>query len=383
MKRLIFKALFPTLCIISILFSCCSFSVSAVDVVVTPNRSEPMYSDTAGYFALIYEFNNGSYGCYVFDWHFAASSTSFVAPVMNIDYDNDSITFSCSPQSSGYLFLTIYQQNSTTNKYPLYYRSYNSGEDVSYTFNLSTDLTYWTYQAKGNFGKINNNSGNGISNTFSILWDEQEDIYNAIYDNLEVLSEYLSNIDNSAYYCTEYLDSIEFILANLFNTAEGINENLLTSIELLNTAVTKIDNILSECEYTNEQLAEFFDFLYTFIQEDLYYFLENQDVLLSSIDGGISSINQKLKQLLDGPKEGFTESPTLSDKQNEYNEIEDELLNDEAASDAQSSIDIQINENAMSYIWDLITQFLQANSKVFGLFISVLSLGIIALILNR
>ena len=64
-------------------------------------------------------------------------------------------------------------------------------------------------------------------------------------------------------------------------------------------------------------------------------------------------------------------------KQQEDNIIQS--ISNVSANDITFSQDIQ----ATNKIWDTTTRFLQTNAKVMGLVISILSIGIIKLIMNR
>lgn len=62
-------------------------------------------------------------------------------------------------------------------------------------------------------------------------------------------------------------------------------------------------------------------------------------------------------------------------------EKEDELIQD--TSEYEDDINFNIDSNSNSVVWSIIERFLNANSKVFGAFVGILSLGIVALILGR
>lgn len=155
---------------------------------------------------------------------------------------------------------------------------------------------------------------------------------------------------------------------------------------------TKLTDLINSLDLTNEQLEETYALLSEYlskiqtntnqIKSQLVQLYDDFYAWTFTVDENHYRIIDLLEQLIEGT-EDYTESPTLSDEQSELNRVEDELLNNEEASNAQNEIKVEINENAMSYIWGLITDFVSSNPKIFGLFISILSLGIIALILNR
>lgn len=75
-------------------------------------------------------------------------------------------------------------------------------------------------------------------------------------------------------------------------------------------------------------------------------------------------------------------SPLPDDAIDDVGKAEDELFKPGEDIDLDESIKVEINADASSYIWSVIDSFL-TNSKVFSFFVTMLSLGIIGLILGR
>lgn len=67
---------------------------------------------------------------------------------------------------------------------------------------------------------------------------------------------------------------------------------------------------------------------------------------------------------------------------NNYKSKEDNLMNTANQADL-SNLNIGIDTNASSSIWQIITRIIQSNAKIFTLFISILSIGIIKIALAR
>lgn len=208
---------------------------------------------------------------------------------------------------------------------------------------------------------------------FSLSYGSSISFYNPIFQGVTFLDpdDYAPSSmgnasiiwgDDSAFY--EEIYEANEKLTDLINSLDLTNEQLEETYALLSEYLSKIQTNTNQIK---SQLVQLYDDFYawTFTVDENHY-----------------RIIDLLEQLIEGT-EDYTESPTLSDEQSELNRVEDELLNNEEASNAQNEIKVEINENAMSYIWGLITDFVSSNPKIFGLFISILSLGIIALILNR
>ena len=79
--------------------------------------------------------------------------------------------------------------------------------------------------------------------------------------------------------------------------------------------------------------------------------------------------------------ENYKQTPNQSDYNN-YHQKENDIIGQISNTDT-SAINIQNNNNANLFIWDTITRSLQSHAKVMALMISILSIGIIKLILNR
>ena len=337
----------PILCIA--LIPCTSVFVSAAGEVFKFSIPEPPVDSYHGYFLLPY-YNptlNKSYAN-LFFWVITPvnTDTNTSAPSVTFEYDeqyNDIYFMISTGQTDVSYAVTVYSLSAYSHN--LNSQCYIEAFDVvSYDSVCRFSATY------GNDIKFYDPVYMGVS---SLGFDEIP----SSYGSYSVLWS-----DDTAFY--DELISASSKLTDLINGLDLTNEQLEETYSLLSDYLKKI--------YQNtDSMTAILDQLYY----DFYYWTW-------TVDEHHERIIQLLEQLIEGTEE-YTESSTLSDEQNELNRVEDELLNNEAASDAQNDIKVEINENAMSYIWDLITSFLSSNPKVFGLFISILSLGIIALVLNR
>lgn len=67
----------------------------------------------------------------------------------------------------------------------------------------------------------------------------------------------------------------------------------------------------------------------------------------------------------------------------DYNKAESDLVDDYNPDNLEDDLDIELDSSALSFIWTLFDEFVTADNAVFTLFISIMSVGIIALILGR
>lgn len=91
-----------------------------------------------------------------------------------------------------------------------------------------------------------------------------------------------------------------------------------------------------------------------------------------------NAINDMANEDLDNNTKQQVDSTNIND----YNTKEANLMNT-ATSTTLNDVNIGIDNQASNSIWQLVTRILNTNSKIFGLVISILSIGIIKLMLSR
>lgn len=98
----------------------------------------------------------------------------------------------------------------------------------------------------------------------------------------------------------------------------------------------------------------------------------------------INAINNSIQSLIDSMKEGNLkdDSPVDDRPLKDFSDSEDDLI-DKGNLDKVQDIDISLDTKTSTFFWDTFTRIINTNSLIYGLIISVLSLGIIKLILNR
>ena len=117
---------------------------------------------------------------------------------------------------------------------------------------------------------------------------------------------------------------------------------------------------------------------------------QNKQIIsgLGAVSNGISSVNNNILDLNDTLDQDHTYNNNASENINGQDEIDDlsdaeeDLLNDLDFSGAED-LDITINPQASSFIWEIVNQLRQMNEAIILLITSILGLGIIKMILNR
>lgn len=338
---------FPILFIVLIPYTSVFVSATDYDYILEFPFEEPVIDEWTGYLLQPrYAYDYASGGNVAFDlifWVITPILTDSNTSVPNVVYDyyagsKIELIFGTGVQDVAYS-LSVYRSSSYGNSslgqiIPVYTGLISYDDAYTFTLDLTSRYAQFGRPTFKNLKIMDTTWPNG-GPVYSVLWASDSVVYRELISASSKLTDLINGLDLT-------------------------NEQLVEIYDKLSQIFGSLDTI----DWT---LTEFYDYFYWYA---------------AAVEFDVHRILTLLETLVEGTEE-YTESSTLSDKQNEMNNIEDELLNNEAASDAQNDIKVEINENAMSYIWDLITSFLSSNPKVFGLFISILSLGIIALVLNR
>lgn len=106
---------------------------------------------------------------------------------------------------------------------------------------------------------------------------------------------------------------------------------------------------------------------------------KNTEKLLDEIEKN----NQELIDAIEGEDLTTSEkTPVDKSELNDYESSEDALLNEDRLNSI-NDIDISIDSNTNDFIWDFITSAINTHTRIFGFVVTILSIGIIKLALNR
>lgn len=174
------------------------------------------------------------------------------------------------------------------------------------------------------------------------LLDEVYTKLTEIYSNDVSMLSYLKNIYNS-------VDTVETKLQSLVTSLEAVDSNTDEIEGLLRTCNSYLSSIKTELEEQTTWLEKIYDAIVEFL--GLEGEEEMEDVEQDDMDNML--------------------------------QVEGELLGGASSSDLENNLTVTIDSYSSSFIWDTINSLVTSNSVVFGGFISILSLGIVALILGR
>ncbi len=116
------------------------------------------------------------------------------------------------------------------------------------------------------------------------------------------------------------------------------------------------------------------------IQNSIIYYKGNESLMYDTL----LATQQGVDSIKDSDISSSSKESIDSSNMNNYNSKESDLF-DSTSSDysVDDTLDIGIDANGSQFLWDTITRFLHTHAKVFGCVISMLSLGIIKLVLGR
>lgn len=342
------------LCVIS----CClvvvfSFAVPASasnsDYTFEFNIPEPLSNEYSGYIItpFVRKDNLNTTLCNIYFWTITPVNSTDLTTIPSVSYTYNSTsntaTLLCGTGSnSGSWYFSLWTTTSgSSNIRHVVSDLIDYDTSVSFTIRpSSTPSNYWTLTPKFKGLTSADVLPTGRTETYDVLFSADSTLYNELLKIENHFVMMLSKMDLS-------------------------NEQLAE-------AVSKLNEIYDTCISISGTLA---DFVYFYWEEFTYYQLPEQfNAVCSRLDTIIRLLNKK----------GETEQTTVdSSKVDEYLDIEQSLVNNDEAESALNEFDISIDGQAYSFIWDFITDCFNSHAEVFGLVITILTLGIIALILNR
>lgn len=344
----ILKRIFiPFLCVIIIGISFV-FPAYAVDSTYEFNIPDPALN-ADGYLILPVRWTNGSIPAQCIWWEFTcnfdSSGGSDVVPVVWATLNDTELTLNFATGESDKVWIlniyTIYNGASNTNNISV--RSELISYDDMYTYTWTrTDGSY--FKKPTMYSGISDFDITSSSNMGGFTYDAVFSGTNPLYTKLKEVNQHF----------------IEMLLK-----VDLTNEQLASLVETM--------NLLLESSYNIE----------FYLEEFIYYYWEvfqYSDFPIAI--GNITSRLDKIYNLLN--KKGEVEQTTVdTSKLDQFADVEQSLLNNEEANSAIGDMDISIDGQAYSFIWDLVTKILNSHPEVFGLVITILTLGFIALLLNR
>lgn len=337
--------------LLCLLFSFCTPFIASAKTSFEFSITEPPVDNFHGY--VVVPWYNPSYNiyqCSLYYWVITpvVKGDMAEAPVVTLDYkplDNDFTLMFATGDMDASFTVAVYSvsgypngsTNSNGNTYcdGIFNISYNSSPQIGITFGSNIRFFNPIYQG---VTFLDSESAPATLGNASIVWGDDVALFEEAEKINGLLNDILTCLDD------HYWQNLEFF--EYFN-------NYLQLIEKDTTGLVGLLNQLYDEWYA-----------WTWVEEEYYI-----------------RIIELLEEAVEGEKPPNQDS--MQDSYDDYADIEQDLINNEEASNAIGNFDVTIEGGAYSVIWNMITDFLNSNSKVFGLFIACLTLAFIALLLHR
>lgn len=197
-----------------------------------------------------------------------------------------------------------------------------------------------------------------------------------------------------SYYGGSYVPSVTAIWSEQGTQIAKYNE-ILNSLNSLNSTlggkldslITEVHNVFLQVDSAEDTLARIRELMvqyYPQFQEELEAIVEKVDLMIGEqkeTNSWLKKIYDKICEALGLEGEESTEDLQGKDEAAEMDKQEEELLNDDSVN--TDDLELNLDTNSSGTIWAMVDNLVTSNEKVFTTLISVLTLGIVALILGR
>lgn len=363
---------------------CPSFAYAAEDEVYYMDCSQPIPDDNSGYAEVLFERSNGNRYVRVFYWQYLSATngagTEDLLTYVDINYNgvDFGITFSGNPSDVFYGNLTIYDPSIDD---LVHFNIVQDGsEDGVITFNRNYDDEIISFNLYGNYSLVFSSFTNSYLPAFSVVYGDSGLDINLLNEAISILNQLHADNVITQSELTDILTSLNDLSAQLSSDMDLLNSNVY--------------NIAKNIVYITQQLNDFSDRMHADLL-DIYtaldYIMVCVETYLPLIDQSLLDIlyenisaNEKLDriiEILEMQGESNLTSPDTSEMDG-YIDAENSLL-DNSNVNVSDVVQVEVNQNALTVIWDLVEKFLNSHGKVFGMVLTVLSLGLVAMVLGR
>lgn len=318
-------------------------------------------------------------------------------PRYELRFFNDKLTVFCNYDAGldfSYFEVEIYDNN----RVPRYESGLYGDNDTTFSDSiLHTDYgdgySCINYHIYGNVASYKDNltAVSGSPNTeFIVSYGETSSIYNTI-TALGILISEMSRNDSEHYENMNQLKSIiESIYAQDTVTQQHISD-LLSLIRIMSADVILIredlqkqyEELLAQGESISEIVIQL-NQVNSYLNSLLIATNEIRDYTAWIWESSLEIQNwcEQIYNILNSGSDK-EEPPTVDTSQfDNYYDVENELVGDGAA-DVEGAISVNMNNDAMSVIWNIVQRFVNSHEKVIGFILTILSFGLLALILGR
>lgn len=331
-----------------------SFQSYAANVAYNSVYAEPELDGNSGYL-LTHTTPNGVGKLTIYYWKITPSTGNTVNPRMDIIINSSNISFTplCDGDGSGVVgraYVVLYRMDDDGS----ITRVHNSLFDASQNFYVSTTVPHAS-SVFGNYGSVANTVHGSTVPSVTVTWGGTVNNYNLIAD-----------VYNS--------------VMNIYHQSVGTNARLDEMIRQLNILTSEIDNVEETLNSMYSLMSQYYDSFDSHLQ-NIYNRLGEQLDEQKKSNTWLEKIWNSFQEFLGMQGEESTEELEGKEESEELTEKEDELLNDDTLN--TDDLELDLDTNSSGTIWSMVDRLVQSNEKVFTALISILTLGVVALILNR
>lgn len=353
--------------------------------------SEPYVNENQGYIVYECKDSNGNYSYYLYyitcfpvDYSNESSNSpvstpmfTVLAPTVSGDTTIFNVAVRMDSQFSYFAQGTFYYTSGRPfYQDPVYQASGGLLVNISYGIPSKYTLTNYyckgPWQTQGGIVPFDPTLKVGFLGDDSNYYNQLQEIITNLStlhsDNLDLINKFVSVINALS---TLHNDNVEQTsklaeLIKLLIENNSDNEHMLLKLaDLLadtNSLVDITDSILTYCKI----------------------YLPNIEEVLWYIDNELFTVIEKLDKIIDllQPDTEVNVSTLDPSNFNEYNKAEQSLL-DNSNVDVSGALNVEIDQNALLFIWPLAERVLNTHPQVIGLVFTMLSISLVALILGR
>lgn len=385
-----FKIVMVCLSVLLIVSASCSVAF-AVDedslLQFSVPSDKPTVTGNSGYIEMLFEDKySGWRYVHVYSWFFSPtvdSSSDYynysevIKPSLTLSSDGVAFVFDLPDNITGNLCLTSVDSEGW---YQLASYDIPDGGTISFDF-FPSGRALVGHHCYGALEYINYKSYANPLN-FVVNYSSDAVITHQLNGLLATLKSLSSSIDSNNTQLQTKLDSIIIAFSSLDSSLDSFHDDYISKMTEL---FLYLDDYLDYFETLIENTDEVEPFLSIMVDylANIQMYCEEIWYMTVYINEELISINSKLQQIIDLLK---VEPPSTTKYDNSdldnYYDAENGLLQNSDV-DVGSAVQVEINQNALTVIWDFVERALNSHGKVFGMVLTILSLGIIALILGR
>lgn len=327
-----------------IVFNFCSFSITsfAADAgTFYLSYNEPDTGESSGYISLLIKNDYGGYFVNTYFWDMTSTVSGYESKVfayINLSAHEFNFTVGGAQSSNvtGYYHLGCFGVDGRINE-----SKYSSSESFTESFPDFLEIVGYVY--KGNVGYLDYAQSNR-DDTFEVV--------------------FLGGVDGL---------TIQGLLQETVSNLQGMYGGLGVWIPGIQLSLDRIENHVWNLY---KQVPDILNTIDAQIYQ-LRLFMTNMETnLVSKFD----TVIEKLDNFLNLEGQESTE-PLPDEEVNDVIESEGELVQD--TTDAENNLSFSVDSNSNSVVWNIMERILNANEKVFGAFIGIMTLGVVTLLLNR